>query len=674
VFWTLSHVNGNDVDVFFDPDTQQFWVGSAVPGSGVLTVAYDAATLAFPVGSAASFTPTVSNAVGAVSFTLTEGDLPGGVTFDPATGELSASGEFFLNNVDQVVGGSPHLCALRQGEVFCWGLNSSGQIGDGSTADRLAPVKVSDGAMGNSGVEAISAGGNHTCALKDGEVFCWGSNGSGRLGDGTTTSRSTPVKVSDGAMGNSGVEAISLGNDYTCALKAGEMFCWGVGGDGRLGDGTTTSRSTPVKVSDGAMGNSSVDAISAGFSHTCALKAGEVFCWGSNSGGKIGDGTTTNRSTPVKVSAGAMGNSGVGEISHGSDHTCALKAGEVYCWGSNGDGRLGDGTTTASSVPVKVSDGAMGNSGVGAISVGFSHTCALKAGEMFCWGVGGDGRLGDGTTTSRSTPVKVSDGAMGNSGVGAVSLGSVHTCALKAGEMFCWGSNWAGQLGDGTTISRSTPVRVINIRPVAAEVTLTATDDVASESIVIAIQAPANTPPQIGAAGDVEIVPDGDRTVNLVSLWQVTDVNGDDIAISSASIDDPAWTVTWSGGSVTVNAPDLGTATLTVSFTDGKATTAPVSVTIEAIESTVDFVIVADGSSNFLDLTEVFGPGQRADTSRTVVLEPAGGFWSVSWWSETELHVRAFDPALATITVQWLPDGEDTPVERTLTVLAELAE
>ena len=123
---------------------------------------------------------------------------------------------------------------------------------------------------------------------------------------------------------------------------------------------------------------------------------------------------------------------------------------------------------------------------------------------------------------------------------------------------------------------------------------------------------------------------------------------------------------------MTVNAPDLGTATLTVSFTDGQETTAPVSVTIEAVEiPPVDLVISADGQWNILDLTGVFGPGQRASTSRTFTTDPETASWDVFWWSETELYVQAFSPSLATITVQWLPEGETTAVEKTLTVLAE---
>ena len=212
-------------------------------------------------------------------------------------------------------------------------------------------------------------------------------------------------------------------------------------------------------------------AIAAGYDHTCALKGGQVYCWGRNHYGAVGDNATTHRVTPVLVADGAMGNSGVTAVAASAYHTCALKGGKVYCWGLNDYGQLGAsssqtcshyGDYPCSRTPLTVADGAMGNSGVTAITASSAyHTCALKGGKVYCWGRNSYGQLGDGTTTNRTTPTLVANGAMGNSGVTAVAAGWEHTLGLKDTTcLFAWGWNGRGQLGDGTTTHRTTPVQV----------------------------------------------------------------------------------------------------------------------------------------------------------------------------------------------------------------------
>jgi hypothetical protein len=326
----------------------------------------------------------------------------------------------------QVAAGSAHTCVVRgDGTVWCWGANNAGQLGVGMTSNKeTVPLEVQ--ALGPN-AQHVCAGWEHSCALlKDGTVWCWGSSYYGQLGDGTKAAKSTPVKVQ--TLGASAL-AVSCGYTHTCALVAGgTLWCWG--GSIQV-DGTPDDKPTPVQLQ--SLG-ANVAAVAAGGNHTCALlKDGTVMCWGQNFAGQLGDGTTATQTAPVQVIN--IGANAV-YLAAGRYHNCAiLTGGPLWCWG--------DSQTQPAQVSVL-------GANVSGVSCGEKHRCALlKDATLSCWGDGTYGQLGDGTTMSKSMPVKVQGLP---TGVAATAAGGAHTCAvLIDGTLWCWG---------GYTSSATTPVAV----------------------------------------------------------------------------------------------------------------------------------------------------------------------------------------------------------------------
>lgn len=239
-------------------------------------------------------------------------------------------------DIQAVALGGAHTCALAaDGGVQCWGNNHTGALGDGTTTNRLAPVPV--GGL-PSGVQALALGMGHSCALTSaGGVLCWGWNQYGQLGDGTTTDRSVPVAV-EGLT--SGVVAIAAGTQHTCAVTThGDVACWGGNAWHQLGDGTTTDSPVPIHVYGLT---SPAKSVAVGTGHSCVVTTGgEVACWGNNAEGELGDGTTTDRPAPVVVA----GLTGVSSVAAGTAHTCVMtSAAAIKCWGSNEYGQVGDGS------------------------------------------------------------------------------------------------------------------------------------------------------------------------------------------------------------------------------------------------------------------------------------------------------------------------------------------
>jgi alpha-tubulin suppressor-like RCC1 family protein len=369
-----------------------------------------------------------------------------------ATAEKVAEYKFVVTVTAVAVGGG-HTCAITSaGGVKCWGNNDHGQLGNWIWTYNGLPVDVR---RLSKGVTAITAGWGHTCAVVAGGVKCWGYNKNGELGDGTTEDRDYPADVSGLT---SGVIAIAAGDDHTCAvLDGGGVKCWGYNKYGQLGDGTTTNSAVPVDVvgiSGGAKG------IAAGWGHTCALTdQGSVVCWGNNENGQLGDGSTADSRTTVADVAGLNG--GIASIAAYGGHTCAVtEYGGVKCWGANKYGQLGDGTSVDRRLPVDVRD--LTDIAV-TVSAGSQHTCArMTGGAINCWGWNYYGQLGDGTTGSKSTPKEVK-GIPGT--VVALGLGGNASCGIvERGDLFCWGDNASGQLGSVTVGASSVPLPAAGIR------------------------------------------------------------------------------------------------------------------------------------------------------------------------------------------------------------------
>ena len=352
----------------------------------------------------------------------------------------------------QVSAGDSHSCAATSSGVACWGNNSVGQFGDGTTMNSAAPLFP--GAL-SGGLKTIAASATTTCGLNSsGTLLCWGDNSKGQFGAGDTTSSLTPrttlTNLSD----------FALGAAHACAVSvSGTVRCWGANESGQLGDGTTAARNSPVDV----VMLTDVAQVSAGFGHTCAVtQSGAVLCFGLNDRGQLGDGTTENRTAPSAVSGMS---SGVSRVACGKRHTCAVTAGgKVKCWGDNTRGQLGDTLETMrtySSVPIDVygSPGTMTQ-----VSCGDAHTCGVTtSGSLLCWGDSTSGALGTVWIYDVFYYPSTASGIDGSSArATAVSCGAKHTCAVMTnGGVKCWGDNSQGQIGTGLFGGRqTTPVDV----------------------------------------------------------------------------------------------------------------------------------------------------------------------------------------------------------------------
>jgi alpha-tubulin suppressor-like RCC1 family protein len=338
--------------------------------------------------------------------------------------------------------GHEHSCArFSDGTVRCWGGNGSGQLGDGTKNNKLKPVAVT----ALSGVVELAAGGYHTCARQEsGAMRCWGRNTSGQLGLGTVEDQPNPQAVK-GLNGE--VRQIALGQAHTCAVLANNnLFCWGANANGQLGDNSTTGRPLPVLtgifISKAALGSY----------HTCAISMlDEVFCTGANTAGQLGNGTFTPSLAPVSVEV-LKGKENV-ELALGEEHSCSRSAnGEVRCWGANSKGQLGDGSAADQSTPKALYD----NINAAALVAGGNTSGALTSeSTIMTWGDNGGGQCGANSAKFSQLDIPYLPNLPS---AAALALGRSHGCAiLPDARVQCWGLGTSGQLGRGTIASGYDP-------------------------------------------------------------------------------------------------------------------------------------------------------------------------------------------------------------------------
>ncbi|WP_018908983.1 Ig-like domain repeat protein [Salinispora arenicola] len=437
---------------------------------------------------------------------------------------------------------APSPSGVASDTVLTWGENDFGQLGDGTTIDSSTPVDV-DLPAGTTITAIAGSDANSFALTSTGAVLAWGNNTGGELGDGTNTDRTTPVAVK--LPTGTTVTAIAVGTFHTLALTStGALLAWGGNGFGELGDGTTTARNEPVPVNVPA--GTTITAIAGGRGHSLALTStGTVLAWGKNNEGQLGDGTNANSTTPVDVDL-PPGTTVTAIAGGGSNSLALTSAGTVLAWGLNSSGQLGDGTTTDRSTPVDVN--LPPGTTVTAIAGGDPNSLALtSAGTVLAWGLNSSGQLGDGTTTDSTTPVDVN--LPPDTTITAITAhdGSHSLALTSTGTILAWGSNSSGELGDGTTTNRSTPVDV-NLPP---GTTVTAIDNGDDHSMAL------SAPPTSTTLHVTPPNPTADQPVTLT-------------AAVTCNVDTPTGTITFR-----TNTTTLATVPLTASGTATHVTALP---------------------------------------------------------------------------------------------------
>ncbi len=342
----------------------------------------------------------------------------------------------------------------QQGNLLNWGRNGSGQLGSHDLVHRSSPIQTC--AAGNNWNDVSMGFGAHTCGIKtDGTIWCWGLGSSGQLGDSTFVSKSSPVQNVTAATN---WQQVSCGGTHTGAIKTdGTLWMWGANALGQCGDNTVTGRSSPVQT---VTGGSTWKKVACGKFFTAAVKTdGTLWCWGQNSSGQLGDNTIIHRSSPVQTISGGTNWKSV--YSGSTAFTCfGIKTdGSLWGWGTSTLGQLGDNSFSVNgrSSPIQtVSAGTNWKS----VAVGDAHTLTIKTdGSLWVFGQNSVGQLGNNGTTFVLSPIQTVSGGNNWAYVGA---GGKTSAAIKTdGTLWVWGGNYNGCLGINAATHRSSPVQTV---------------------------------------------------------------------------------------------------------------------------------------------------------------------------------------------------------------------
>jgi len=499
------------------------------------------------------------------------------------------------------------LCApVSAQEVWAWGYNGEGQLGDSTTTQRTTPTQVGT----DTDWAAVTAGGYHTLALKsDGTLWAWGYNGFGQLGDGTTNDQTTPTQVGT----DTDWASATAGGYHSLARKSdGTLWAWGRNGEGQLGDGTTNDQTTPTQVGT----DTDWAVLDAGLYHSLALKSdGTLWAWGYNAQGQLGDGTTTDRTTPTQIGT----DTDWASATAGGYHSLARKSdGTLWAWGHNASGQLGDGTTNDQTTPTQVGT----DTDWSVLVAGAYHSLALKSdGTLWAWGYNAFNQLGDGTTNDQTTPTQVGT----DTDWSVLDAGAYHSLARKSdGTLWAWGYNYYGQLGDGTTTQRTTPTQVG-----------TETDWVlasAGEVHSMGLRGASDNIAPTALCKNITITL-GTNGLATITASDVDNGSSDDIGVASMTVDLTNFDCT-----------HVGQNTVRLIVTDAAANADTCFSTVTVVDPTP---VVITGNIN---------PTQN--TLNTYSIVPSGSDTYV--WSEPTLGDIWGSNNGTTVEIKWLTPGTDT--------------